>query len=229
LIAGERYIVLSNGSLCRMLGTRADRPQESTVSHATFDSTVITLMQGDVARLGDDPAHALRLVLRLAGGLDAFHARMRRDLNLHATEYAALLALWDGGRCSLSQLSSKVELSRAAMTALVDRLEGLGYVQRVPSPIDRRVVLLALAPSFEDALVARAAGFQDALTTIAAGDPAAWGAFAEGASAVRLAAHAAADAERASDDATELAPRRRPRQPRRFVPERERVTPPPAW
>ncbi|MCW2973959.1 MAG: MarR family transcriptional regulator [Thermoleophilia bacterium] len=195
------------------------------MKQGTFDDTVISLMQGDVADLGDDPAHALRLVLRLAGALDAFHARMRHDLQLQVSEYASLLALWDGGRCSLSQLSARVELSRAAMTALVDRLEGMRLVRRVPSPTDRRVVLVALDASFEERLLEQADGFAAALSGLAIDDPAAWRSFAETVAAVRTAAlEVSTGPRRAGDDAATFA--RRPRQVRRFVRQPEV---PPSW
>ncbi|MBC7460560.1 MAG: MarR family transcriptional regulator [Thermoleophilia bacterium] len=195
------------------------------MTRATFDSTVISLMQGDVAALGADPAHALRLVLRLSSALDAFHARVRRDLDLQVSEYSALIALWDGGRCSLSQLSGRVELSRAAMTALVDRLEGMSLVQRVPSPTDRRVVLLSLDPSFEERLLERSAGFAAALGGMAVDDAETWQTFATTAATVRVAALGAASVPRLTGEVV-ASSRRRPRLAPRFVRQAEI---PPSW
>lgn len=59
-------------------------------------------------------------------------------------EGIALLALLDEGATTMSDLSKMIPLSRAAMTAMTDRLEFHGLVQRVPDIKDRRRVHLHL-------------------------------------------------------------------------------------
>src|SRR5688572_25600737 len=68
------------------------------------------------------------------------------DLNIGGSlsERLALFVLHADGPMPLGKLAAKLTLSRAALTALADRLEGLGLVERHPCPTDRRTINLAL-------------------------------------------------------------------------------------
>jgi DNA-binding MarR family transcriptional regulator len=150
-----------------------------------FQQDVVALMRGDVAQLGESPEHALRLVMRLAGGLERLLVQLRRSLGLHTHEFAALLGLWDGGRSTVGEVGDRVGLSRAATTTLVDHLVQLDYVERVPDPDDRRRVLVTITPKFERELWAASGTFGEQLRAVAAEDSARWAAFASAASSVR--------------------------------------------
>jgi DNA-binding MarR family transcriptional regulator len=57
----------------------------------------------------------------------------------------------------LSVLAERAQIAKQTATALVDKLERAGYVQRVPDPSDGRARLVRMTPRAEEALpVARA-------------------------------------------------------------------------
>lgn len=124
----------------------------------------VELMRADPAEMGSEPDNAGRLLLRLGAAQLAHMGQLRRALGVTMSELHALLSLWDGGRCSMSELADRVDLSRAAMTTLADRIERAGYIERIPDPADRRRILLGVTPKWEkelfksaDGLVVRAA------------------------------------------------------------------------
>lgn len=82
-------------------------------------------------------------------------------INHHET--IALLALKDDGAMPMSTLGEKVPLSRAAITALTDRLEFLNLVFRTPDPEDRRRTTLALSEHGTEVVdYALAGGYEEA-------------------------------------------------------------------
>jgi DNA-binding MarR family transcriptional regulator len=78
--------------------------------------------------------------------LDLFAAEFARVHRLHGTDLRALIALLDAGRTGLTAtpgwLGGQLRLNSAAVTALVDRLDRLGYVERLRDDADRRRVRL---------------------------------------------------------------------------------------
>jgi DNA-binding MarR family transcriptional regulator len=80
-------------------------------------------------------------------------AAVSRRLGLSETEMLAVAHLAQHGRLTPSALAELLDLSSGGVTALVQRLELAGHVERTRHPTDRRSVQLELAP----ALVARAA------------------------------------------------------------------------
>lgn len=130
---------------------------------SAFDPTVVDLMRAPVGELRHDPSNALRLTLRLGGGYMAIMSQLRRFLAVNANEFDALMSLWDGGRCSMSDLSRRTGVSRAAVTTLTDRLEKKGLVIRETAPDDRRRVLLTVTPKFETELMEAAAVMDEPL------------------------------------------------------------------
>lgn len=75
-----------------------------------------------------------------------------RRLGLSESEMLAVAHLAQRGRLSPSELAELLDLSSGGVTALVQRLELAGHVERQAHPTDRRSVLLELSP----ALVERA-------------------------------------------------------------------------
>ena len=76
----------------------------------------------------------------------AFDDAVGRALGLNATDLRCLDWLADGPKTA-GELGRGTGLSSAATTALIDRLEGKGYVRRVADPSDRRRVLVEMSPS----------------------------------------------------------------------------------
>ncbi len=73
------------------------------------------------------------------------------DNGLHVTDLRAIIELLDAERdrvgATPTWLGDQLRLNSASVTALVDRLERMGHVQRRRDNADRRRVLLAVTPS----------------------------------------------------------------------------------
>jgi len=65
------------------------------------------------------------------------------ELGLTYPQYLVMLALWQDGVTAVHDLAARLQLTSSAITPLVDRLEGAGFVTRARAS-DRRVVLIAL-------------------------------------------------------------------------------------
>jgi len=52
----------------------------------------------------------------------------------------------EGGVARVTQISEKLEITKAAATQMVDTLENLGYVERVYDDEDKRVTLVKMTP-----------------------------------------------------------------------------------
>ena len=76
-------------------------------------------------------------------GIDSFNGAQGR----------ILYVLWQNDEISISSLSAQTSLANTTLTAMLDRMEGLGLVIRKPDPKDRRNRLIALtekAKSLQD-------------------------------------------------------------------------------
>ncbi len=95
----------------------------------------------------------VRLLQVQVGEVLAFAAAMARRTGLGLSEMAALEHLQHShGGLTPTQLGGRLSLSSGAITALVDRLEKTGHVERRPNPADRRSsVVLPLPEGLEDA------------------------------------------------------------------------------
>lgn len=74
---------------------------------------------------------------------DAVDEAAAQQFGINRTDLRCLDLLFDGPM-SAGRLAEAINLSPAAMTALIDRLERKGYVRRVRDPADRRRVLVEL-------------------------------------------------------------------------------------
>ena len=88
---------------------------------------------------------------RLSVELDAVGQRFADLHGLNRTDVRALVAIMDAARgaspVTAGALGAAVDLSSASVTALVDRLERAGHVQRVRDSEDRRRVVLEMTDS----------------------------------------------------------------------------------
>lgn len=91
-----------------------------------------------------------------------FERRLGGALAVNTTDLTALEHLMDGGPMTPSELATRLEMSTAATTHVIDRLVAVGHVERAPHPSDRRKVTVTPAP----ASVARA--FEELAPMIAA-------------------------------------------------------------
>ncbi|MBS0383529.1 MAG: MarR family transcriptional regulator [Proteobacteria bacterium] len=71
-------------------------------------------------------------------------------LELNFSQFLALKKLGDTGPTTPGELARALNYNPGAMTRLLDKLEQLGYLQRVPDPTDRRALQLELTPAGRD-------------------------------------------------------------------------------
>jgi DNA-binding MarR family transcriptional regulator len=75
---------------------------------------------------------------------DLFDAAASRRLGVNRTDLRVMDMLQRNGPITISRLADLNQLSRPAMTTVVDRLEKAGYARRRPDTEDRRQVLVEL-------------------------------------------------------------------------------------
>jgi DNA-binding MarR family transcriptional regulator len=100
-------------------------------------------LSGGAARLATS-SQVVVTTSRMGVAMSGLVAQWLRGLTINAHERLALAHLWEHGPMTMSDLGSRIPLSRAAVTALTDRLEALSYVQRTPDAHDRRRTVLSL-------------------------------------------------------------------------------------
>jgi DNA-binding MarR family transcriptional regulator len=106
-----------------------------------------TLMPTDTEP-GMQVVHLLRAVTLELNLLGADFAAAN---GLHVTDLRAVIELLDAERAGVTVtptwLGQRLQLNSASVTALADRLERMGHLQREHDAIDRRRVLLTVTPS----------------------------------------------------------------------------------
>jgi DNA-binding MarR family transcriptional regulator len=120
--------------------------------------------QSLVAQLG----HAMQAYQR---STQAFDDQVGRRLGLNPTDLRCLDWLVDQPR-SARELAEATGLSSAATTAMIDRLESRGFVERSRAEVDRRKVMVSMTPEgrartdeLYGPLVIEGLGIVDRLTT----------------------------------------------------------------
>lgn len=93
-------------------------------------------------------SHAATLLLReLLDVTEDFERALGSELSVNQTDLSAMQHLIVAGALSPTALAERLELSSAAVTTVIDRLEGLGHVRRTPNPDDRRGTLVVPEPA----------------------------------------------------------------------------------
>jgi DNA-binding MarR family transcriptional regulator len=77
---------------------------------------------------------------------------LSRALDISVPEMLALEHLDHAGTVGPSELARRLHLTTGAVTALADRLEQSGHLERAPHPTDRRRVLLKRTPKADEDL-----------------------------------------------------------------------------
>ncbi|MCB0877548.1 MAG: MarR family transcriptional regulator [Thermoleophilia bacterium] len=90
------------------------------------------------------------LVDRVTIAVESLRTQWRTVSELGTHERMAVAQLRVYGSMPMSELASRISLSRAAVTSLVDRLEATGWVRRQPDEHDRRRTVLRLMPRAAD-------------------------------------------------------------------------------
>lgn len=65
-------------------------------------------------------------------------------LSLTYPQYLAMLVLWERDDIAVKDIAARLDLDPATVTPLLKRLDALGYVERVRSATDERVVHVSL-------------------------------------------------------------------------------------
>jgi DNA-binding MarR family transcriptional regulator len=107
------------------------------------------------ARAGTDGTAGSRARLpeiadRTTVAIESLRTQWRTITNLGTHERMAVAQLRIYGPMPMSELASRISLSRAAVTSLVDRLEADGWVRREADEQDRRRTVLRLLPRAGD-------------------------------------------------------------------------------
>ena len=71
-------------------------------------------------------------------------AATAKRMSLETSELAALEHLQAAGSMTQKRLVERLSMSPGAVTAMIDRLEARGYVERMPNPEDRRSALVLI-------------------------------------------------------------------------------------
>jgi MarR family transcriptional regulator, organic hydroperoxide resistance regulator len=74
------------------------------------------------------------------------YAQMLDRVDLTLSQYTLLYQLMLLGTVSMTEISDRLEITKPAVTNLVDRLEEKKCLKRVPHVEDRRVILLEILP-----------------------------------------------------------------------------------
>jgi DNA-binding MarR family transcriptional regulator len=90
-------------------------------------------------------AELLRALRGFGLANDRLDAVVARSLNAGPTEFKAMDHIHAEGDLTPGQLAERLALSSGAVTALIDRLERLGWVTREPHPDDRRSLVVRKA------------------------------------------------------------------------------------
>lgn len=75
-----------------------------------------------------------------------FHQAVADRLGLHVSDLRCLNILLEAGPVPAGEIGERTGLTTGAVTRMVDRLEGAGYVRRESDPADRRRVMVSPVP-----------------------------------------------------------------------------------
>jgi len=133
---------------------------------------IVHVMGGSVDSMVADLELSDRLLLRTAAAMHRYLEQLRGRLRVGASDLDAIFALWDGGRCTPTELGRRVVLTRAAITTLADRLVHAGLAERLTDPGDRRRILLVVTPRTDRLICEATAELRREVRAFAGADPA---------------------------------------------------------
>lgn len=64
------------------------------------------------------------------------------NIEINPAQGRIMFVLWQSNSISIQELARKTSLEKSTMTSMLDRLEEMGYIVRVPSKADRRKILI---------------------------------------------------------------------------------------
>jgi DNA-binding MarR family transcriptional regulator len=84
---------------------------------------------------------------RYMGLQRVMRANQRRHMNCNPTILVGIHSINEGKPVTISQIGSKLDVSNAAVTQMIDNLEKRGFVERFSDDNDRRITLVRLTES----------------------------------------------------------------------------------
>lgn len=94
-----------------------------------------------------DEELSLKLFVVLTRTLNSIKKRVEEDikcLGLNPTEFAVLELIYSKGEQPIQKIGEKVLIASSSITYVVDKLEKKKFLQRKPSPKDRRIIYAVL-------------------------------------------------------------------------------------
>ncbi len=119
-----------------------------------------------------DPIEVLLALRRYGLENDRFDASVARAHGVSLAEMKAIDHIQAEGELTPRQLGERLSLSSGAVTAVIDRLERGGWVERSPHPRDRRSVVVRMSDQSMEAGARIYLPYSEALARAAAGLPA---------------------------------------------------------
>ena len=70
--------------------------------------------------------------------------KMLKDyqIEINPSQGRIMFVLWQNEEISFKELAKKASLGKSTLTSMLDRLEKMGYIERIPSKIDRRKIMI---------------------------------------------------------------------------------------
>lgn len=78
----------------------------------------------------------------LSGRIFARKLKEYRIREISPAQGRIMFVLWRNDGIPINELARRTSLAKSTLTSMLDRLEELGYVTRVHSPVDRREILI---------------------------------------------------------------------------------------
>jgi DNA-binding MarR family transcriptional regulator len=98
-----------------------------------------------------------------------FRNAIGRRLGLNIADWEALSFITMRGTATPTELARYTGLTSGSTTAMLDRLEELGYLRRKPNPDDRRGVLVEVSNGYREKAMPLVGGIQQAHRQLLAG------------------------------------------------------------
>ncbi|NHK32901.1 MAG: MarR family transcriptional regulator [Asgard group archaeon] len=68
----------------------------------------------------------------------------KHKIEINPAQGRIMFVLWRNDKITIQELAKKTSLSKTSLTSMLDRLESMGYIKRVPSTEDRRKIFIEL-------------------------------------------------------------------------------------
>ena len=79
---------------------------------------------------------------QLSGRIFTRILKQHKIEQINPSQGRILFVLWNDDDISFNELARKTSLGKSTLTSMLDRLEASGHLKRIPSPEDRRTILI---------------------------------------------------------------------------------------